>query len=340
MSLGANDQGKRVALDIPLGETAGGLGAARNLRIVKEGRTYFAVVTFRRSMPAPKPIRSAVGLDPNHKNFAYGVGTDGKAFEIQNLAGRRDQEKRIDKLKSKRDRCTRKSRAVQVVREDESVGQHWEPSRRWNNYDQAIQRAAQKMRDQTKHFLFAIANRLCRDYDLIGVGDYAPGQGDVGLGKKTNRAMRNRSLLGRFKPTLLWVARRSGKSAEVFDETGTTRTCSEPGCGHSVAGGIPPDIREWTCGRCRTTHLRDENAAKNGLARMLRARSLHLPCSGPVQGRCDWCFHPQGWREAVHKAGANANQTGCPGSTGPAEEAIANGPLCGVIAPDPRPAQV
>jgi transposase len=82
-------------LDIPLAERVPGLDTARNLRIVKEGQTYFAVVTLRRSMPEPKPIRKAVALDPNHKNFAYGVGTDGKAFEIQNLGGLRETDKRI-----------------------------------------------------------------------------------------------------------------------------------------------------------------------------------------------------------------------------------------------------
>ena len=339
LTLGVNAEGERLALAIPLGETVPGLDTARNLRIVKEGRTYFAVVTFQRAMPAPKPIRTAVALDPNHKNFAYGVGTDGRAFEIRNLAGLRETDARIDQLKSKRDRCQRRARLVQVVRQDQSIGRHWEPSRRWNQFNQALKRAEQKRRDQSKHFLFSVANKLCREYDLIGVGDYAPTQGDAGFGRTTNRAMQNRSLLGRFKPILHWVAQRSGKTAEVFDETGTTRTCSEPGCGRIVAGGIQPDIREWICAQCGTPHLRDENAAKNGLARMLRARSLLLPCSGPVQRRCDWCFHPQGWREAA-RAGTNANQTGCPGSTGPAEEAIANGPLRGVMAPDPSHAQV
>ena len=254
LSLGANVDGKRLALEIPLGETVPGLEAARNLRIVKEGQTYFAVVTLQRPMPATKPIRKVVALDPNH-------------------------------------------------------------------------------------FLFSIANKLCKNYDLIGVGDYAPAQGDAGFGKKTNRAIQNRSLLGRFKAILLWVARRSGKVAEVFDETGTTRTCSEPDCGHVVQGGIPPSIREWTCLQCGTRHIRDENAAKNGLARILSTRSLHLPCSGPVQGRCDWRFHPSGWRE-VPKGSANANQTGCPDSTGAAEETVFSGPVRGVMAPDLQPAQV
>jgi len=339
LSLGANAEGKRLALDLPLGEPVPALDAARNLRIVKEGHAYFAVVTLRRTMPEPKLIRTAVALDPNHKNFAYGVGTDGRAFEIQNLEGLRATDRRIDRLKAKRDRCQRKSRLVQVVRQDKSVGRHWEPSRRWNTINQALKRAEQKLRDQKKHFLFSVSNKLCKRYDLIGVGDYAPAQGDAGLGRKTNRAMKNRSLLGRFKSILQWVARRSGKSVEVFDETGTTRTCSEPGCGHIVAGGIPPDIREWSCPQCGTLHIRDENAAKNGLVRMLRIRSLLLPCSGPVQGRCDWRFHPgSGWREAP-KGRANANQNGWPGSTGTAKEAVFIGLIRGVIAPDLRPAQ-
>jgi len=353
LSLGANAEGKRLALELPLGETIPGLADARNLRIVKEGQTYFAVVTLRRPMPEPKPIRKAVALDPNHiflfvsripagdteKNFAYGVDTGGKAFEIQNLEGLRETDRRIDKLKAKRDRCQRRSRLVEVVRQDQSVGRHWEPSRQWNRINRALKRVEQKRRNQTKHYLFSISNKLCKNYDLIGVGDYAPGQGDAGFGRKMNRAMQNRSLLGRFKPILLWVARRSGKVAEVFDETGTTRTCSEPECAHVVPGGIPPKIREWTCAQCGTHHLRDENAAKNGLVRIIHTRGLQLPCSGPVQGRCDWRFHPQGWRE-VPKGSANANQTGCPGSTGLAEEAALSGAVRGVMAPDPQPAQV
>jgi len=339
LSLGTNAEGKRLALAFPLGETVPGLADARNLRIVKEGHTYFAVVTLRRPMPAPKPIRTAVALDPNHTNFAYGVDTGGKAFEIQNLEGLRETDRRIDKLKAKRDRCQRGSRLVEVVRQDQSVGRHWEPSRQWNKINRALKRVEQKRRDQTKHYLFSISNKLCKNYDLIGIGAYAPNQGDAGFGRKMNRAMQNRSLLGRFKPILLWVARRSGKVAEVFDETGTTRTCSEPECGHVVPGGLPPKIREWRCAQCGTHHHRDENAAKNGLVRIIRTRSLQLPCSGPVQGRCDWRFHPQGWRE-VPKGRANANQTGCPGFTGPAEEAALSGAVRGVMAPDLLPAQV
>ena len=50
-------------------------------------------------------------------------------------------------------------------------------------------------------------------------------------------------------------------------------------------------------------------------------------------------FHPQGWRE-VPKGSANANQTGCPDSTGLAEGAALSGAVRGVMAPDLQPAQV
>lgn len=334
LSLGMDKEGQRLSLEIPLAERAPGLEVARNLRIVKEGQAYIAIATLRRGMPSPKPIHKAVALDPNHKNFAYGVGTDGNAFEIQNLEGLRETEVRIDRLRAKRDRCQRKARLVAVKREDKSVGRHWEPSRRWKDFNTALKRAEQKRRDQTKHFLFSTANKLCREYDLIGLGDYAPAQGDSGLGRKANRGMKNRSLIGRFKPILCWVAQRSGKTAEVFDESGTTRTCSERLCGHLVKGGIPSTIREWTCEQCGTFHVRDENAAKNGLVRIISARSLQLPCSGPVARRCDWRFHPQGWREEP-KGSVNANQTGSPEATGPAGETALSGGPCGVIAPDP-----
>ena len=37
--------------------------------------------------------------------------------------------------------------------------------------------------------------------------------------------MNNRSLIGRFKQALKWVAIKSGKTCIEYDEKGTTRTC-------------------------------------------------------------------------------------------------------------------
>lgn len=333
LTLGVTAEGARLRLDIPLAETAPHPGRIRCLRIVREGGAYFAVVTVTYRSPESKPVRSASAIDPNHKNFGHGVGTDGRSFEIGNMPGLRELDVKIDKVKRKRDRCSRKSQLVEYERQDGSKGRYWKPSRRWAGYDRALKRLEAKRREQTKSFVFSLANVLVRAYDLVAVGDYAPGQGDTGLGRKANRQIKNRSLLGRFKQVVVWVAKRSGKQCVIYDERGTTRACSQ--CGHVVEGGLAPAIRQWECPDCLAHHDRDENAARNGLERVLRSGSLQLPRSGPAgYRRCDWRYHPtRGWREAA-KAGANENENGSPGYGTPIIK------IGGVIAPDPDHVQI
>ena len=114
--------------------------------------------------------------------------------------------------------------------------------------------------------MYTVAHRLCRKYDCIGIGDYAP-KGD-GLSTKMRRAMNNRSLIGQFKEVLSWTAVKSGKTVIQFDEKGTTRTCHA--CDHVVQGGLNPCIRKWSCSKCGTAHIRDENASINGHRKILR----------------------------------------------------------------------
>jgi putative transposase len=91
---------------------------------------------------------------------------------------------------------------------------------------------------------------------MIGIGDYAPQGGGITTGMR--RAMNNRSLLGRFKEVVSWVAERSGKIYTEYEEKGTTRTCHIPEYGYVVEGGLSPDKREWICPKCGTFHNRDE----------------------------------------------------------------------------------
>lgn len=126
----------------------------------------------------------------------------------------------------------------------------------------------------------------------MGVGDYVPHGG--GITRKMRRAMNNRSLNRRFKQVLAWVALRSGKAYVEWAEGGSTRTCHD--CGYAVAEGIPVAVREWDCPgpECSSHHIRDENAARNGLTRTLKA--LALPCSGrrEVSSRRAWRFNGLG----------------------------------------------
>jgi putative transposase len=262
----------------------------RQCRIVKEGQIYSVVFSLERRLPNAKPLspHKVVALDPNHKNFAYAVGTDGKATEIHNPYFLKSLDKRIDQLKAKRDRC--KKKAKQIRREDGST--FWLPSTRWLMLNASLQDVYRKRREQTKQFLYTLANRLYHDYDAVGVGDYVPHGG--GITRKMRRSMNNQSLNRRFKQVLSWVALRSGKTYLEWEEGGSTRTCHE--CGYVVAQGIPVEVREWNCPAplCQCHHIRDENAARNGLTRTLKG--LGLPCSGrrEVSSRRAWRFNGLG----------------------------------------------
>jgi putative transposase len=278
--------------------------AIRNLRIVCEMNDYYAVFTIQKNLPATKPISKILALDPNHKNLAYGVDTKGAAIEIASPKWLRIYDQRLDELKSKRDRCNKKSKLAPVLDEKGTPTgkEFYIPSKQWKKYDHALRCLLRKRREQTKTFMFTSAHRLFREYDCIGIGDYTPN--GEGITRPMRRAMNNRSLIGRWKKTLSWVARKSGKTFIEFDEKGTTRTCSH--CLWIEKEGIHVSLRQWQCPQCKTTHIRDENAAINGLKKILQDLSEKNEGIYPsivsgsdlalVQERWAWCVLPSGVR--------------------------------------------
>lgn len=272
----------------------------RNLRINKEFDRYYAIFTLEKTLPELKPTRTLLALDPNHKNLSYGVDTEGQALEIAAPLWLKIFDKRIDELKAKRDRCKKisQSRPVLDALSNPTGKKYTIPSKRWNCYQRALQRTYQKRREQTKAFLFTTANRLYKLYDGIAIGDYIPhGQG---ITPSMRRGMNNRSLIGRFKQTLSWVAQKSGKVFLEFEEKGTTRTCST--CLFIKEDGIPLSQRQWQCPCCNTVHIRDENAAQNGLRKVLRnfaekseVLTSQVSCSDlDIKQRWAWCVKPSG----------------------------------------------
>ena len=320
LSLGQDESSKRLYLSFRLKDAFLLQGhVIRNLRIVKEAGTYYATFTVSVEIPVKKPLKKAIALDPNHKNLAVGVDTHGTSIEIEAPFWLKAGDKRIDELKSKRDRCQKRARQAPVL--DSRGGltgkTYTIPSRRWQKFQRTLDKALHKRREQTKTFMFTVAHRLCRIYDCIGVGDYVPSGN--GITTAMRRAMNNRSLIGRFKEILSWTATKSGKTYIEYDERGTTRTCHC--CGHVVEGGLCPSIRQWVCPVCQTEHIRDENAAKNGLAKILRDLKekcetfvSQVPCSGLVSviERWAWRVRPNGivavpWGQGQRAIAASGN---------------------------------
>ena len=288
LSLGKDATGKQLKLTLHLSEALPhwvNHDQIRQCRIAKEGQIYTVIFTIERRLPGGKPLHHVGAASPNHKNFAYAVGTDGKATETHNPYFLKALDKRSDRLKAKRDRC--KKQAKQVTRADGST--FWLPSRRWRYLNARLQDVYRIRREQTKQFLYTVANRLYCDYDAVGIGDYVPHGG--GINRKMRRSMNNQSLNGRFKHVLASLALRSGKQSLEWEEGGSTRPCHD--CGYVVQNGIPVEMREWNCPeeRCKSHHIRDENAARNGLTRTRKRVGVAL--LGPSRGLLSACLEVQ-----------------------------------------------
>jgi len=300
ISFGQDKNKKKLSVTLKLKEADLLKGQKiRNLRIVKQMGHYYAVFTVDAVMPEKKPLNSCIALDPNHKNMVYGVDTNNKAIEVEAPHWLKAHDKRLDELKSRRDCCSKKARKVQVVdSEGKATGkEYYLPSKEWQKRNQIIERHLHKSREQKKTYMYTLAHSLCRDYDVIAIGDYTPkGEGNT---TAMRRAMNNRSLIGQFKEILSWTAAKSGKTFVEYDEKGTTRTCSH--CEHVLSDGLLPAIRHWQCPRCKMEHHRDENSAMNGLKKILRDLRKkgetivsQVPGSGPASERWAWCVVPRG----------------------------------------------
>lgn len=303
LQLGVDADSRRLSLE---GELAESFPKAeypfiKTLSVKKENGLYYALFTLEKDdiQKLNKENNRILAIDPNHKNLGYGVSNEGEALELLNFKPMKKLEKRIDELKSRRDRCVRKAKLVRWKREDGSEHKHYEPSRRWTFFNQKLEEVYRIRREQTKTYLNTLSNQLFKNYDIVGIGDYTPNGG--GISKPMRRAMNNQSLIGEFKKTLSWVAVRSNKTYVEYPEKGTTRTCHLQRCGYLVEAGLSPEIRSWRCPECNTFHERDENAAQNGLKRVcemfLVPRSGHTEVE--IRQRWAWKVLPSGVRRIL-----------------------------------------
>jgi putative transposase len=124
----------------------------KNLRIIKQASHYYAVFTIQTQLPIKKPVKRIIAFDPNHKNMAHGVDAEGKSIEITAPHWLKVYDKRIDELKSRRDRCLKKSQKQAITdAQGNFVKEINIPSKGWKKYQKAIDKAQHKRQEQTIH---------------------------------------------------------------------------------------------------------------------------------------------------------------------------------------------
>ncbi len=216
-----------------------------------------------------RPLRNdgIVAFDLGIKTLATGYTDQERFYHIGGFKGYRYYNKQLDKLRSKRDKCKKKSR-------------------RYIHLSQVYKRVAEKKRRKQRDCLHKashlIAGRLAER--AVVIGDLS--QRQMVIKKRENetpkerqkRQIRNRLVyndwgLYSFVQMLTYKCLRFGKELFIISERDTTKTCHV--CKHKK--DMPLWQRTYRCENCGLVMDRDENSAVNIYERFFARPGPYTP---------------------------------------------------------------
>jgi putative transposase len=209
--------------------------------------------------PRPLHDEGIVAYDLGIKALATGVNDQGRFYHIGGFKGYRSYNKQLDKIRSKRDKCKKKSR-------------------RYLHLSRVYQRVAEKKRRKQRDCLHKashlIAYRLAER--AVVIGDLSQRQMVIKRHEhetpkeRRKREIRNRMVyndwgLYIFVQMLAYKCLHVGKELSIISERDTTRMCHV--CKHKK--DMPLWLRTYRCENCGLVMDRDENSAVNIYQRFL-----------------------------------------------------------------------
>ncbi len=230
----------------------------REVAISRDARgNYFASFSYR-EQEEPAQSGEVVAFDLGIKTLATGVSQQGRVYHVGGFKGARWYNRQLDKIRSKRDHCKKKSR-------------------RYIHLSRVYKRVAEKKRNKQKDCLHKashlIAHKLVER--TVVIGDLSQRQmvmrEHAERNKHLNRAVFNEWGLYGFVQMLVYKCLLYGKELVFLDETNTSKMCS--GCGHLQP--MPLYKRTYCCTECGLARDRDENSAVNILARYFARLGPH-----------------------------------------------------------------
>jgi IS605 OrfB family transposase len=208
-----------------------------------------------------------VAFDLGVKVLATGVNDQGRFYRIGGFRGYRWHNKQLDKIRSKRDKCEKKSRRyIHLSRV----------------YKRAAERKRNKQRDCLHKASHLIAGKLAER--AVVIGDLSQRQMVIkkregeARQERNKRRIRNRMVyndwgLYGFVQMLRYKCLRFGKELSIIDERDTTRMCHA--CKHKQ--DMPLWKRTYRCENenCGLVMDRDENSAVNIYQRFVARLGPH-----------------------------------------------------------------
>jgi putative transposase len=200
-----------------------------------------------------------IAFDLGIKTLATGVNEQGRVYHVGGFKGARWYNKQLDKIRSKRDKCKKKSR-------------------RYIHLSKVYKRVSEKKRNKQRDSLHKASHLISHKLveSTVVVGDLSQRQmvtkAHQERNKHLNRAVFNDWGLYTFIQMLTYKCQLYGKDLQFLDERNTSKACS--GCGHLQA--MPLWKRTYCCTECGLVMDRDENSAHNILTRFLARLGPHV----------------------------------------------------------------
>jgi putative transposase len=232
----------------------------REVAILRDARGNHYASFVAEEADEPARTGGVVAFDLGIKTLATGVNERGRVYTIGGFKGHRWYNRQLDKIRSKRDRCQKKSRRyIRLSRV----------------YRRVSERKRHKQRDCLHTASHPIAHRLVESTAVIG--DLSQRQMVTNAHQEKNRH-RNRAVfndwgLYGFVRTLDYKCRHAGKELHRIEERHTTQEC----CRCHRRQDMPLWKRTYRCGNpeCLAVLDRDVNSAVNILQRSLARLGPH-----------------------------------------------------------------
>ena len=244
--------------------------AYREVAISRDARgNYFA--SFVSEEPDEAPRDSGIlAIDLGIKTLVTGVNEQSRVYIVGGFKGHQWYNRQLDTIRSKRDRCQKKSRRYLYLS---------------RVYQRVSERKRNKHRDCLHKASHLIASRLVES--TVVIGDLSQRQmvtkAHQEKNRQRNRAVFNDWALYSFVRMLEYKCQHAGKQLHRIDERYTSQDCS--GCG--TRQPMPLWKRTYRCGNpdCRLVLDRDVNSAVNILQRFLARLGPHtgepVRCTAP-----------------------------------------------------------
>ena len=230
----------------------------REVAISRDARGhYYASFSYQEQEQEQHPGQ-VVAFDLGIKTLAAGVNEQGRVYQIGGFKGAKWYNKQLDKIRSKRDKCKKKSR-------------------RYIHLSKVYKRVAEKKRNKQKDCLHKASHLITHKLveRTVVIGDLSQRQmvmkEHAERNKQLNRAVFNDWGLYGFVQMLTYKCVLYGKELVFLDEKNTSKQCS--GCGHLQP--MPLYKRTYSCTECGLVMDRDENSAVNILKRYFAGLRPH-----------------------------------------------------------------